>query len=254
MQDIIETNEELEQSLIKINGLSWMPWMGNDFGNASTKEKILFVGESHYINKQEDEHYYLHKSITRRIVKDMAIDGNSYGSPFFENIHRMIFSSSNLTQDQRENFWANISFYNFVQTPMNTKKGRPGKTEFEEGWRVFYQLIAIMKPTACIFLGVTAGNYYKIGSKHKHQFSLTDYKWGDVWFGRSRSIYLQLRQPNEESVELYFVKHPSSFFSPEKSREFLRYKNNGMMKYLKGLDKIDADFQDVRLLLIPSLT
>lgn len=226
--------EELEQLLDNLDGLSWIPWIGENFLAESLEQRILFVGESHYLNKPEDLQQYSDKEMTRNIVKGMAIDGNGYGSPFFENIHKMIFSRSNLTADQKAAFWKNIGFYNFIQTPMSSKKGRPGKADFEEGWRVFYQLLTILKPTACIFLGITAGNYYRHGSKHKGQFVLKDYHWGDAYFGRARSIYLQLEKPIEQPIELYFVKHPSNYFSPEKCRNFLKSRNKGMMQFLKN--------------------
>ena len=226
--------EKLEHSLNNLEGLSWMPWMGENFLAESTTQRILFVGESHYLNKPEDFQQYSNKEMTRKIVKDMAIGGNGYGSPFFENIHKMIFSGRQLTLEQRAEFWKNISFYNFIQTPMESKKGRPGKAEFEEGWRVFYELLNVLKPTACIFLGITAGNYYKQGSKHKGHFLLKDYQWGDAYFGRSRSIYLQLEKPPGHPIELYFVKHPSNYFSPEKCRTFLQLRNKGMMQFLKN--------------------
>ena len=46
--------EKLEHSLNNLEGLSWMPWMGENFLAESTTQRILFVGESHYLNKPED--------------------------------------------------------------------------------------------------------------------------------------------------------------------------------------------------------
>jgi len=70
--------EELEQSLNNLDGLSWIPWIGENFLDESMGQRILFVGESHYLNKPEDIQQYSNKEMTRKILKDMAIGGNSH--------------------------------------------------------------------------------------------------------------------------------------------------------------------------------
>ncbi|TDG37920.1 hypothetical protein EZJ43_02180 [Pedobacter changchengzhani] len=227
--------EELDKSLKELEELTWMPWVGSEYLNATTENRVLFIGESHYFNDLEDKISYEDKNITRAIVNDMALKGNRHKSPFFDNIHRMIFGAADLTEEQKMKFWNNISFYNFIQKPMDSKNGRPRQGDFELGWKNFYELIEVLKPTTCIFLGILAGNHYGAGVKYCNDYTLEVKGWKEFSFGRGKSIHIELSQKDKEETNLYFVQHPSNYFSPTKCNEFLTLKDPKTMQWLKDL-------------------
>jgi hypothetical protein len=225
-------NLNYDQKLKEITTLKWLPWIGN-----SSKCKILLVGESHYTTTEEDLKNQENDDYTRKVVNDMGVNGNKYKSPFFPNILRLFLSRTDLTHEQRQSFWDNMAFYNFIQTPMETKKGRPQKSDYELGWENFYEMIKVLKPEVCIFLGLSAANHFNLGEKHAQNYVLSYHKWGDIQVGKTKSIHLQLSK-SEHTIEIYAIKHPSSrFFSATKWRSFLEFKIPSLLTKIENTIK-----------------
>ncbi|WP_460891042.1 hypothetical protein [Rufibacter soli] len=210
-------NINYDNELLKIEGLTWLPFVGKDYD--STHSKILFVGESHYKDPKSNNENFKKKEFTRMIVDEMAICNYQYGSPFFNRISDL-FNFSDRTE-----LWNKTSFYNFIQRPMNKGEKvtqgvieRPLKVDFENSWNIFFDVINKTKPDYCIFFGNTAANTFnKACNKRTIEFKSI------VWEDYINRSYLKKAEVSIEShkTEIIFIKHPSSYFTTNKWREVL---------------------------------
>jgi hypothetical protein len=210
-------NLNYDDELLKIGSLNWLPFVGKDY--SSMNSKILFVGESHYYNPEGDNKNVIKKEFTRMIVDEMAICNYQYGSPFFNKISELF------NYVGRTELWNKVSFYNFIQRPMN--KGakatqgiieRPRKADFTKGWDIFFNVIKNTRPDYCVFLGNTAANYFNescVKNNIDHKQVVWQDKINGSYFKKSEVLI------DGHKTELIFIKHPSSYFSTSKWREVI---------------------------------
>lgn len=134
--------------------LRWYPWVGKNYD----RTRVLVVGESHYANSEEKlERYLANKESTINVIKDL-IGGAQWAQDnrTFNNFSKAIVGDAVCIQ---EVLWNNLAYYNFVQRPMNytyPNREKPTKQDFAEGCETFKQVISILKPSICIFIGVNA--------------------------------------------------------------------------------------------------
>jgi len=165
---------------------------------------------------------------TRWIINELALENRSYSDDtnFFKTINKMF------SKDNPEKFWEKIVFYNFIQRAMakNDKLNeRPVKADYIIGWEVFFELISIVKPDVCLFLGSSMANYfneYVIKSDVEHIKVIREEKINATYFKQSKV------KINGLETSLYFVKHPSKYFSANKWLKKLKEKNTELVKHL----------------------
>ena len=223
-----QANDELlcldhDPHLEKIQDLKWLPWIGIDYFNS--EPRILIVGESHYLlpednpyyEKNKDEVNSPEKDFTRNVVQTFCIDHKKV-QPMFDNLNRCLFGKRDMkkiTLDMRKAKWQQLAFYNFVQRPMENNQKRPTGEDLENGWKVFAELIKILQPTECIFIGVAAADSSYNPYKCRHGKE----KVGNV-VPRLFSVKIE-----EQTCQCIAIKHTSHHFSWKKWREYLKNNN-----------------------------
>lgn len=111
---------------------------------------------------------------------------------------------------------------------------RPNAEDIRRGWSVFVELVQILKPSYCLFLGVESFNYCdecldNLGVKHLG----VDYKDKiSGTYGRSAKIIF-----DEYSVSLIGIQHPGARISIKKWHEYLNRSYPALMQSLKKSDK-----------------
>jgi len=205
----------------KINELRWYPWIGSNY----TENKILIIGESHYaqdengnFDKECYEDFLSDKNTTINIVERL-LNGESW--KMFQNTYKALLGTDNIN---KEAFWSNVAFYNFVQLPRKTIEDKPSKTDFISGWNVFYELLKVIKPTHCVFLGLSSAQYLKsvmkrkkgiIFADKKSTFEQCDKKIGFYW---GRIAHLEYEDVN---TDITFIHHPSLAFKDKDWHNYL---------------------------------
>ena len=213
-----------DQNLKKIHNLKWLPWIGNDY--FAKDKKLLIMAESQYGQGETKEQY--DKDLA--IVNDVNFTVNAvhqtqiekhYKHLALDNFLKAMFGNATIN---KEKLWQNLAFYNFVQRTMDyssfngNKTEQPTNTDFDEGWKVFADVITILKPTDCIFIGVTAATSFE--------------RMMDVLnIQRTERIYhdkINSAKPATTSVtidglktKISFIKHSSAYFSPDSWQPFL---------------------------------
>lgn len=235
---------ENDRQFEKIQNLTWLPWVGKNYFNA--KRRVLIVAESHYCSGEEIEKYInatmRQKWITRDVVQYYSVSHKN-SQPMFDNLMRSFFQTLNI---DRENLWKNIAFYNFIQRPMDyNRKERPTKSDISTGWQVFIDVVKILKPTDCIFVGVAAADNFNENISAMN-IPHAPIKWIKVdnckRYARSFSM-----DTSGISLHCLAIQHTSHHFSWQAWHNFLIREKKEMLKYLDRIANVtlveEADIQ-----------
>lgn len=207
---------ELDNKLLKVEGLIWLPFIGNNY--IPNSQKILIVGESHYYKPENENSYdkHIEPNFTREIVQEMCFDREYYNIKLFQNFHLTMMGNDSFDTDV---FWNNYSFYNFIQRPMNMEKGeRPTYEDIKKAWGTFTELIPLLNPDRVLFLGNTSADHFNaFASNNEVKIEAVEWK-KKIGRAYAKQAYIY---NGDKKIQLDFIKHPSQYFSWERWREYL---------------------------------
>ena len=223
----------------RIPGLTWYPWVGCKYFTA--KRRVLIVAESHYNTgkdvEQANERTKREKWNTRDIIQTYSIKNNGSGNTY-GNLFRCLFKTNEIKEDARESIWTNLAFYNFVQRPMNYngkpwQKERPSDKDLQDGWKVFFEVIKILRPTDCIFVGVAAADKFNECAKD-NKWNYIDVEWRKVDNIRNYARHFSI-SIDDYNLNCIAIQHTSHHFSWHAWNSYLTKTNKVMMDYLSFL-------------------
>lgn len=225
-------NTALDKEFLEIKRLKWMPWVGNNYLIQDFNNRLLIVGESHYHdNSQQSKYKHEDAAFTREIIKELAIDRHYWGTKIFPNLHRALFRNDCFNTTI---FWNEVAFYNFIQRPMNTNKGRPNDSDFYDGWLCFFEVIKILQPKTCLFIGTSAANYL-MNAIEETEFTCTGVKW-DEFISNAYAKSAIITDSQNRSTKFIFIRHTSQMFSW-----------NQWNKYLQKVITNELDFFEMKI-------
>lgn len=225
-----------DNELSQVRGMSWLPWVGNKY--SSSEYKVLIIAESHYTNGDKPDEVEKSKEdmlsdvlCTRTVVNECPYN-KLWQNNMFDNLHRTLVGT---TDFDTTTLWDNVAFFNHIQRPMDyngTVKERPDFADFIKGWEVFVEVIKILKPDFCLYVGVEASNHFNnamsyIGVDHKKVEWLPDAQRA---YPRRMSISL-----GEYNLPILVIKHTSQYFSWEFWRTFLFKEARLMMRHISSI-------------------
>lgn len=185
-------------------------------------------------DKECYEDFLNDKNTTINIVERL-LNGESW--KMFQNTYNALLGTDNIN---KEAFWSNVAFYNFIQRPMQTIEDRPSKTDYSSGWDVFYEVLKVVKPTHCIFLGSGSAKYLYpvmkekkgiIFADKKSTLEQCDKKIGRCW---GKIAHLEYEDVN---TDITFIKHPSAYFKKEDWHNYLMERMGVTLENLKSQTK-----------------
>lgn len=152
---------------IPTDHLKWLPWVGANY--ALTEPKFLIVAESHYVNgkdpverEKKERENTSNTEFTRRAVYEGAIR-KEWPNQTFSNLNRMLLRTDNF---QHEKLWKHITYHNIVQRMMDYSREKgPSVADFLAGWQAFTEIVKVLKPDNCLFIGVKAANTFNIAMR-----------------------------------------------------------------------------------------
>lgn len=219
---------ELNQ-LVENKKIKWFPYVGENFSKSN--DKILVVGESHYYNPEEEGSYEKHQTptFTIEVIKEMAIEKDYYSTNIFQNFHKAILGNDDFNTSK---FWNELSYFNFIQKPMNTNKGRPIYSDFYNSWSSYLEIVKVLKPKICIFIGTTAADSFnEFARQNNLEFSETQ-RLEKIGANYAKKSILKI---NDFEIKNYFIRHTSQYFSWSKWNEYLK---RTLPKELENLERI----------------
>jgi len=145
-------------------GLTWLPWVGQRFSGRPTHKRLLVVGDSHYYkNQDERKERNENRKYTREVVSEDLVN-QEYPTPTLKNISKLLFKT---TEIDHPRMWGDSAYFNIVQRLMNySQEGREPKKpygdDFIAGWKIFAEIVRIIQPSHCLFIGVSAASTFDV--------------------------------------------------------------------------------------------
>lgn len=215
------------------NGLCWLPWIGKEY--SKQKIKLLLVGESHYAAKKgmkKSEQICKVDAVaecyeyTRDVVFECKIC-RDWSNTTLDNINWTLVGKNNFDGAL---IWDKIAFYNFVQRPMKTLEERPIGEDFANGWRNFIDVVKIIKPTICIFIGNSAANFFdeSMATLNIRHTDVVLSKFLNGAWAKYSELFV-----NDLFIPIHSIRHPARFFSWRSWNEYLFEKIPNTMLFLK---------------------
>jgi hypothetical protein len=149
-----------DEKLDNIKTLKWLPYIGKDYINLSSGEKLLIIGESHYLPNDTEDWYNDVKTriFTREIfIMNQIKLSNDEMEKVLRNIQKILLND-NPSDDQKNKLWNSVSYYNFIQKELDSSKDRPIEGDYIIGWDTFFKVVEVLNPDYCLFCGVSAIN------------------------------------------------------------------------------------------------
>lgn len=223
-----------DKQFTQTENLKWLPWTGDNFSSLSHDNKLLIVGESHYHDNTTDSiEKHNSPTFTREVIEELAIERCYYGTKIFPNLHRALFGNDDFDSST---FWNLVSFYNFIQRPMETNKGRPSYDDFYDSWFPFLEIIKILRPKICLFIGTSAA-YSLAHALQSTEFKTNDVEWED-YISNAYAKTATIIDIEGNETKLIFIRHTSQMFSWTKWHEYLQKKMpNELIWFSKQLEK-----------------
>jgi hypothetical protein len=229
----LHIDHSFDNDLSSVSGLTWLPWIGKDY--KTNEKRLLIVGESHYQVGANDNEYEkrfqaatANINFTRECIYESPIS-NKWHNNTFKNIHRVILRSDNIT---RGLFWEQVAFYNFIPKLMDYReKERPTWVDFYSSWKTFIELVKILTPTDCIFIGVSASNSFNLAMQEL-QVDHEPVKWLEpIGTAYARTAKLKL---NNTEIKISSIQHASKMFSWSKWNTFLAREHRETLRFLES--------------------
>jgi hypothetical protein len=202
----------------KISNIKWFPFIGSQFLNIPQQNRMLIVGESHYHdNSEESIRKHENPFFTRVVINELAIERFYWNTKIFQNLHKTLFSNDNF---DTKLFWNLVSYYNFIQRPMETNKGRPSNSEFTKNWKTFFEIVKILKPEICLFIGNTSANQL-LKAIPNSGFSCEKVSWEEQINGAYAKTAI-IKDAENTEIKIVFIKHTSQRYTWQKWNIYLK--------------------------------
>lgn len=218
------TSSTIYDSLFdKVDDLVHYPWIGDKYSKAPLK--LLILGDSHYtVDKnghfcqEEFDKCITDLRYTREILNDAV------GTTDIWSMFKGLYDLFGITPyEAEEKFWRKIAFYNFVQTPMKQSNAKPSDDDFRKAWYCFMDVIDIIKPDICLFIGIRGwrSNGY-INLENRGKVALV---YDTIKISRSTPWKASIETINGVKTKAIAIHHTSQGFSPIEWRNYLNHIN-----------------------------
>ncbi len=224
------SDKQFDSQFDKVANLTHYPWIGS--GYASAPKRVLIMGHSHYTidrNTKEfcQEEYDIcisNKEYTRGIING-AIEAGGW------NFHKYLQKTFLYEDMKAHDFWSKIASYNFIQEPMKSIHEEPSHADYETAWKCFADVVQIIKPDICIFVGLKYDKGMNILDEKGVKYSIQTL---DEQINNSYPKKGELQFANGYKLPFYMIHHTSMIYSPQLWHDFL---NKEIPEVVSFLDK-----------------
>ena len=194
------------QTLIWSPTVSFQPWVGSSYWKSDPR--VLLLGDSHYGKSPEDAGTDFTSAVLRRVIANDPEIAPGVKRTFAKAAG--VVSNCLLNDGKRNEFWASVSFYNYLQTLAGPGPGVSVRYErFKESEAAFKEVLRILHPHLVIVLGHRLwGHMTDLEGLAKRDRDLPDAaleeRYREVW-----------RYPTiePETSLIFHIKHPSRAFN-----------------------------------------
>mgnify|MGYP000480097725 FL=1 len=130
-----------------------------------------------------------------------------------------------------EGFWNKIASYNFIQEPMKGTHEVPSLADYETAWKCLADVVQIIKPDVCIFVGLRNDKGMNILDEKCVMYFI---KTLDEKINISYPKKGELHFANGNKLPFYMIHHTAQYYSPQLWYDFL---NKEIPEVVSFLDK-----------------
>lgn len=184
------------------------PWVGRNYQQGIRGKKVMVLGESHYADHPCDENF------TTEIIADHFLnpdDPHEGWKNTYTKFERAL-AGHILSQDEREELWNSLLFYNYIQEPLDDARIKPTASQYEEGKIPFLEVLEEYQPNGVI---VWSERLYNVLPQAGVQGENIP---GQHWTQETWQYLLS----NGHTVAVMPVQHPASGFSWELWHETIK--------------------------------
>ena len=226
------SDKQFDSQFDKVANLVRYPWVGNDYTSAS--KRVLIMGDSHYtidgntkeFCQEEYDRCITDKEYTRGIIGCEIKNPGSW--PFHKYLEKTFLDEANMNVAE---FWNKVASYNFIQEPMKSIDEKPSHADYETAWKCFADVVQIIKPNICIFVGLRNKKGINVLDEKNVKYSINDF---DTKVNNSRPMVGDLKFEDGYKLPFYMIHHTSRFYSPQLWHDFL---NREIPEVVSFLDK-----------------
>lgn len=189
-----------------LSGHTFVPWVGDAYTVGYQCARTLIVGESHYRWEGAPEDT---RTWTRLVVSDWCRYGDT--SPFFAAIEHALIGYKPTAAAERTAFWAQVSFLNFVQTPLKDQSERPTREMLVASEEPFREALEALQPH-CVLV------FTRLCWDHLPSATELEYKHA----GRTMH-YCRYLLSSGHTATAYLLQHPRSGFSPSAWHDLVQF-------------------------------
>lgn len=140
--------ETVQQEVNSDSKIFFKPWVGSEYNSGGVYgKKVLVLGESHYGDATDatDE--------TIGVVKEFVYE--YWGAPYQQTFlcFERALAGRELNQEEREQLWNSIMFYNYFQKSTTGPRTEPDMTAQKDSEEAFRELLESYQPDAIIVWG-----------------------------------------------------------------------------------------------------
>lgn len=194
--------------------LTTKPWVGKNYESGINNKKILVLGKSHHCAKRSD----FTPAITIEVIKDL-FNPDSEHEPYKNTYTKFMnaLSGEKLSIEEKEKWWNRVSFYNYVQVPIETARQSPTAEEFKNSEKAFFEVLEELRPTHIIVWGKRLYNALPNKGEELDPIEMSDKTKINRW---------EYALNDGSKIKLLEIYHPSSGFSTT-------YWGEAMSRFLK---------------------
>lgn len=135
------------------DGITFLPWVGENYELGFNGRRFLVLGESHYDNWAGEQHP-LPNTFTRECIEEVI--ARKGGANFWRTLEQALLNQirQNGWVEGGDKLWPQLSFYNFVQAPViGGARVQPENLVFEDSHKPFRQVLECLRPDRVLVCG-----------------------------------------------------------------------------------------------------
>lgn len=217
-------------------GIPYSPWVGRDY--QKQQKRILIVPESVYdwdqgssVSKESLSKAEYVRHCVRQIGLHFTMVDPWKGSDtqkMYRGIERLMWNAKAVTRDQKLKLWNAIAFHELVQRPMENQDARPNRKDLQDGAKILFKVIQILRPDLCVFLGTDHRKMRALEEEFKVRAEWAGHKINGAY---PKTISLA---PIGIQCSVVMVKHPSERFSWNRWADYLTEKSSGIVSAFRS--------------------
>lgn len=213
-------HKKIDEQLSHIKNLKWLPWIGEKYFSSETK--LMVLGESHYLYGDDKPENY-GKNFTRDFV--MQHRNEEEETKVIRNFEKTLLnrdSDEELSQTERCAITDSIVYQVIIQRLLESSGERPDSNDFENGWKVIFETMKVLKPETVISLGVEASKM--LPGLEYDGLTVKEETWADEKINGAWPRYYKI-DLNGNPVDIIFLRHTSGTragYSPKEWHKFVK--------------------------------